>query len=177
MSYNRPVLPLPVNPAWEVVIPWGSETIRKTLLAEDKKKAFNKAVMQLASQLKLQPSAVFKRVYAERRYTVTQLNEDKMKSASSFMVRAHTPSIQGDLDRIQRLKLVEQAYLYEKNGSQASYRALLPKGNTLSQARELTGYLQNLFGARLLSSSPTQEVVNGETVSVIEVRVALMVLV
>ena len=87
-------------------------------------------------------------------------------------------SVESDLERIKRLPYIESAYLYEKDGNACIYRAELKPGNNLSEAREVTGYIQNLFGARLLSSGQTEvRKDDGTKRSVIEARVALLELV
>lgn len=103
--------------------------------------------------------------------------------SSTFIARAqsiaaYTPSVSGDLDRIARLPLVESVRVYSKNGNEVVYRATMPSGVKMHQVRELTGYIQNLFGARLLSSGPTQERGDkGVMRDVVEVRTSLLVLV
>ena len=108
--------------------------------------------------------------------------------SSTFISRAHslvaynlvayTPSVAGDLDRIDRLPLVESVRVYSKKGNEVVYRATMPVGVKMNQVRELTGHIQNLFGARLLSSGPTQEKDDsGVKRDIVEVRTSLLVLV
>lgn len=94
-----------------------------------------------------------------------------------FLLRAKsvTADPESDIARISRLPYVSAAYIYEKNGAQITYYAELSNGNTLAQTRELTGYIQNLFGARLLSSGQTQVLHDDRsTVNVVTIRVALL---
>lgn len=170
--------PTPSLRRWEVRLPLGSELIVKQVTAESSTKAFRKAVMELARTSNQSPSLLFRRLYGERLFEVKEIQTQPTPSQSSFLVRAYTPNPKTDLDRISRLKLVDSARLYSKDGNQVVYRATMPTGVTMAQVRELTGYIQNLFGARLLSSGPTQEKADdGSTKNVVEVRVSLLELV
>ena len=172
-EYKPPHGGSPALPEWDVEVPWGSETIRKRVSAEDKRKALNKVAMQISRNVNLIPSKVFMRINQEKRYKVTPVR-------SSFLGRAIAvkSSVESDLERIERLPYVESVYLHEKRGNACIYRAELVLGNTLAEAREVTGYIQNLFGARLLSSGQTEvRKDDGTKRSVIEARVALLELV
>lgn len=163
--------------SWDVSIPWGPETIRKSVLAVDERKAFNIVVMEMSRNLNVPASRIFQRVNAEKKYTVTKTKTDS--TSSTFASRA-AGFATADLDiaRIIRLPYVERAILYERNGNRNTYQVFLRKGNTLNQSRELTGYLQTLFGGRLLSSGQTQvSDKKGESRSVVELRVSMLELV
>lgn len=97
--------------------------------------------------------------------------------SNQFLVRAaYSPTTKSDLDRILRLPYVESAYVYEKRGNAVVYYVELKPKNTMVETRELTGYIQNMFGARLLSSGQTQiKKPDGTVRSVVEARVSMLV--
>jgi hypothetical protein len=173
------------KPDWDVTIPLGSELIQRRVSAEDKTKAFKRVVMELSRGLNKQPATLFRQIYADKKYTVKPATATNMNPtpSSTFIARAqsvvaYTPSIAGDLERIDRLPLVESVRVYSKNGNEVVYRATMPVGVKMHQVRELTGHIQNLFGARLLSSGPSQEKDDaGKTREIVEVRTSLLSLV
>jgi hypothetical protein len=157
---------------WEVVIPWGSELITRKVSAVNKTKAFRKVVLQLSKDLNLEPSRMFQSIYKDKKYKVTQIH-------SRFLTRAASmgdPAL--DVTRMKRLPFVEDAYIYQRKGNEVTYWVVLKAKNTLAQAREVTGYVQSLFGSRLLSSGQTQTTLdNGEKRSIVEARVSLLLIV
>lgn len=166
--------PKPSGPLsrWQVEVPWGSEIITRTVSADGERKALNKVLVDLAKSVNLPMNTIFRRVNGEKKYTVTKLNSTFVSRAGSFA----TPA--SDLERIMRLPYVESAILYEKNGNTVTYRAMMKPGKSLVQNRELTGYIQNLFGPRLLSSGPTQMKDSlGNPRGGVEVRVSLLTVV
>ena len=173
---------MPTRREWDVEVYLGSETIRRRVSAEDDTKALRRVVMELSRTLNQQPAILFRKVYAGKpRVTPVQTTDMKSDASTTFLVRArsrlvaYTPSVEGDLDRISRLPLVESVRVYTKNGNEVVYRATMPTGVVMHQVRELTGQIQNLFGARLLSSGPTQEKgSSGAKRDVVEVRISLL---
>lgn len=162
----------PTLEQWDVSIPLGSELIQRRVSAVDKTKAFKRVVMELSRSLNQQPAMLFKRIYADKKYTVKPV---LATTNSSFLSRAaYLVSPPEDLKRIERLPLVESARVFKKTGSEVVYRAVMPLRIQLHQIRELTGHLQNLFGDRLLSSGSVTEEVNGAMRNVVEVRISLL---
>lgn len=150
---------------WEVEVPYGSELIRRTVLADTERKAFNQVAAEIARLTNTQLSVVFSRIGSK--YTV------KRKAIqSSFLLRALSAidpvDDSLDLARIQRLPHVRTAFLRKKEGDVSTIRAELEDGSSFVDAKEVTGYIQSLFGARLRSSGQFEE----EGVYVVEVRVA-----
>lgn len=161
--------PFPQKFKWEVTIPYGSELIRRVVTSDSADKAFKRVVMDMSRELNKPASILFRKINAEKQYKVE-------KVLSSFVSRAGSvANVSLDLERIKRLPLVYSAILYESvKNNVALYRAYLEHGNTLDEVRELTGQIQTLFGARLLSSGVTEEVTQGIHHSVVEVRVSLL---
>lgn len=79
-----------------------------------------------------------------------------------------------DLAKLKTLADVDDAFLYERNGSQATYYIVLPAKVLMTTTKKVTGEVQNLLGGRLRSTGVTQAVINDTTRSVIEARVSLM---
>lgn len=152
---------------WLVVLPYGSETIRREVWSESATKALNSVVMGLCKSLNLQPKIVFARIHAEKRYKVSPIQ-------SSFMVRASSSRMDSDLERIRKLPLVHSLQVTEKSTSKATYKVFLKQNNTLVDTRTLTGQLQNLFGGRLLFSSPSEESTPAGKFSTVTVGVSFL---
>ncbi len=166
-EYKPPHGSYPPLHTYSVTIPFGSELIQREVKAENEQKAFRKVAMEIAQKTGLLPKVVFSRIVRKDCKIVLKAN--------TFIMRACSVADSScDIERIERLPHVETVQVSaDSDENIKKYRVVLGPQATSLETREVTGYLQNLFGERLRSSNPALVTLDNSTREGVEVRVAV----